>query len=75
MTQIYDVDRMQCRTNIQQLNNLFKMGQELEGKVDNITPSSSGITITDTSWGIIIDYSNTGSIIITEKENYYTISY
>lgn len=51
------------------------MGQELEGKVDNIKPSESGITITDTSWGITIDYDNTGSITITQEQNYYTIHY
>ena len=35
MTQIYDKDRMKVRTNVQQLNTLFVMGQEMEGKVDD----------------------------------------
>ena len=34
MTEIYDKNRMVVRTNIQQLNTLFTMGQELEGIVD-----------------------------------------
>lgn len=35
MTEIFDKDRMKVRTNVQQLNTIFIMGQELEGKVDD----------------------------------------
>lgn len=35
MTKIYDKEKMKVRTNVQQLNNLFEMGSELEDKFDS----------------------------------------
>ena len=51
MTDIYNKDRMQCRTNIQQLNTLFEMGKQLEGKVNEF--DMGGRTFRNTT--IILD--------------------
>lgn len=70
---IYEKNKFKCRTNVQQVNTLFNMGKELEEKVKGVLPL--GVTITPTDYGITIDYDNSGSITITDKETYYLISY
>lgn len=70
---IYDKDRIKCRTFIESINSLFCMGKELEAEVNSTLPT--GINITPTDYGISINYDNTGSITITDKETFYTISY
>lgn len=39
---IYDADRMRKRTFVEQTNELFQMGQELEDKVDSIPGGGGG---------------------------------
>lgn len=51
MTEIYDKERMKCRTNIQQLNSLFEMGKQLECVVDEM--NTGGRTMMSTT--VILD--------------------
>jgi len=71
MAEIYDKNKFKCRTNVQQVNTLFKMGEELE----NWVVANDGIAITTTSFGITIDYDNSGRTQIIDNTDYYTIFY
>lgn len=71
MTEIYDKNRMKCRTNIQQLNTLFEMGKELEGKVDSSPVSNFDVEFFDDYLQLTI----TGGITVTDKTTYTEIIY
>lgn len=71
MTEIYDKNRMKCRTNIQQMNTLFEMGKELEGKVDSSPVSNFDVEFFDDYLQLTI----TGGITVTDKTTYTEIIY
>lgn len=70
---IYDKYRFKCRTNVQQVNTLFRMGKELEDKFDSIGQGAV-LRAEDGYYNLGIDDSSS-TISLIDHINYFTIRF